>query len=234
MHDFAIAVFVKTLKFSPIKTRLAKSTNQEFSDEFYFRSVEITREVISYVQKDFPNVTPYWAVAEKNGLSSGLWSGFEKIWQGDDENLGDRLFQVYNYLIKRHRFVILIGADSPLIHIDQFTETFKNLESGINFVLGPAYDGGFYLLGGSIEIPKSIWKSVRYSSSTTKFQLKALLQDIGSIKELDPTWDIDTEDDIFSMLKTVNLNESLLPCQASIIRWMSVYSHSVSLRNLGI
>jgi len=54
--------------------------------------------------------------------------------------LGDRLFQVYNTLKKRHRFVILIGADSPLIHIDHFSETFKSLISGTNFVLGPAYD----------------------------------------------------------------------------------------------
>ena len=222
MQDFAIAVFVKTPKLSPIKTRLALSSDQGFSDEFYYRSVKITEEVVSSVQKKFLNVSPYWAIAEEGGLSSGLWSGFEKVWQ-EDGDLGDRLFQVYSALKIRHRFVILIGADSPLIHMDHFSETFESLKSGSNFVLGPAYDGGFYLFGGSLDLPKSVWKKVRYSTNNTYTQLSNQLKSIGSIRELEPIWDIDEKKDIYSLLKAVPSNKTLLQSQTSIINWMSDY-----------
>lgn len=225
MQDFAIAVFVKTPKLSPIKTRLAQSTNQDFSDEFYYRSVKVTEEVVSSVQKKFFNVYPYWAIAEEEGLSSGLWTGFEKIWQGDGD-LGDRLFQAYSTLKKRHRFVILIGADSSLIHTNHFSETFESLISGTNFVLGPAYDGGFYLFGGSLGLPKTIWKNVRYSTNNTYTQLSNQLKSIGSIRELEPIWDIDEKKDIHSLLETVPSNKTLLQSQIGIINWMSDYCHS--------
>jgi len=220
MQDFAIAVFVKTPKLSPIKTRLAESTDRAFSDEFYHHSVKATEEVVLTVQEQFSNLCPYWAIAEEQGLTSELWSGFEKIWQGDGD-LGDRLFQVYNTLKKRHRFVVLIGADSPLIHKDHFFETFESLISGTDFVLGPAYDGGFYLFGGSIDLPKPIWKKVRYSTNTTCTQLKNELQSIGSIRELEPIWDIDIKENIQLMLKSVPSNKDLLHSQIGIINWLS-------------
>lgn len=225
MQDFAIAVFVKTPKLSSIKTRLAESTDRAFSDEFYHRSVKATEEVVLTVQEQFSNVCPYWAIAEEQGLTSDLWSRFEKIWQGNGD-LGDRLFQVYNTLKKRHRFVILIGADSPLIHIDHFSETFKSLISGNNFILGPAYDGGFYLFGGSLDLSKSVWKKVRYSTNTTCTQLKNELKSIGSIRELEPIWDIDTKEDIHSLLDATPSSQPLLQHQTGIINWMSDYYHS--------
>ncbi|MBT6326747.1 MAG: DUF2064 domain-containing protein [Bdellovibrionales bacterium] len=222
MQDFAIAVFVKTPEQSPIKTRLAKSTNTNFAKEFYIRSVEITKEVVLLVQNNLPNVSPYWAVAEKNGLSSCLWSDFEKVWQGDGD-LGDRLSYVYNFLKSRHRYIILIGADSPLILADHLTETFEHLKSGVNFVLGPAYDGGFYLFGASIGIPTYVWKSVEYSNKTTKIQLMSQLQAISAVKEIEVIRDIDSKEDIFNLLQeTESSKTSLLPCQTNIIRWMSL------------
>jgi len=56
--------------------------------------------------------------------------------------------------------------------------------------------------------------------------LKNELQSIGSIRELEPIWDIDTKEDIHSLLDATPSSQPLLQHQTGIINWMSDYYHS--------
>ena len=49
--------------------------------------------------------------------------------------------------------VVLIGADSPTLPVAFFEQAFHQLETGADLVLGPATDGGYYLLGCTRQGP---------------------------------------------------------------------------------
>ncbi|NBW98840.1 DUF2064 domain-containing protein [bacterium] len=201
----AVAVFVKTPGLSPLKTRLAEGVGKARAEEFYLESVKEVERVLKSLEKDYQDFVPLWAVAEGEGMSHSLWNGFDRLFQGTG-SLGDRLNQVYSTLIEKYEAVILIGADCPQIQKRQFLEAQRHLKNkNCGFVLGPAFDGGFYLFAGKNPIPKMIWTQVKYSQGTTLQELKLGLQNMGSIDFLGELRDVDNADDLLHYLERKTL-----------------------------
>ena len=95
----------------------------------------------------------------------------------------------------RYQRVILIGADSPQLssrHLNNAIEALEEAEH--SFALGPAVDGGYYLLAGRAPIARDIWTNVTYSAADTAEQLLAQLPSKAAI--LEPMTDVDTIEDI--------------------------------------
>ena len=194
LESGAIAVFVKTPGLSPIKTRLAQTIGQEAAEKFHLFSSSCVEAVITETVKTYQKITPYWAIAEKIGLSYSAWSRFQRIYQGEG-SLGERLSAIYDELLKKHSFVIFLGADSPQISLDILTSAIDSM-SKFPFVIGRAKDGGFYLFGGRVAIPKQTWLSVQYSCDQTATTLIKYLLPLGSIAEVPTLTDVDTYEDL--------------------------------------
>lgn len=227
MKRAALVIFVKTPGFSSIKTRLAVAIDISFAEAFYLRSLQATKDVVLETVRRNPEIIPYWAVAEENGLNHPLWYDFNRISQGGG-GLGERLSHAYDKLQKCHDFVIFIGADSPLItpkHLEQAYELLvhSSIRSQNIFVLGPAQDGGFYLFGSGVKIPSGMWTSIQYSQSDTIIQLKEHLRPLGLIQELNELSDVDTLDDLFSLLDTPVCQKNMLEAQKTLLGWIQKY-----------
>lgn len=224
MKPPAIAIFVKTPGLSPVKTRLAATMGATFAEEFYFRSLGITKEIVRRFTQTCPQTTAYWAVAESAGLDLPLWKDFPKVWQGNGD-LGERLSHVYERLREKHDTVCFIGADAPLLTTQQLKRAFLVFDNvsqnrnKIQFVLGPASDGGFYLFAGSSAIPKQVWINVRYSQADTGAKLMANLRRLGAVHQLDEISDVDTKEDLLQILKQSESRE-LLTCQTEFVLWI--------------
>lgn len=186
----AIAIFVKTVGLSPIKTRLAKSIGQAAAETFHTLAAQAVAAVVRQVNESNPVLTPYWAVAELEGVAHPTWQSFPRIFQGEGE-LGTRLSSVYSSLRQNHSFVLLLGADAPQITVKDLRQAAIWASWG-TFVLGPATDGGFWLFGGSQEIPRSLWESVPYSDARTAEALSQKIAQIGKIQQLPTLFDVDT------------------------------------------
>lgn len=65
----------------------------------------------------------------------------------------------------RSHNVVLIGTDSPTLDPRIVRDAFVALESGAGCVLGPARDGGFYLIGCSAPLPPSLFQRMPWSTS---------------------------------------------------------------------
>ena len=78
----AVAIFVKTPGLSPLKTRLAASIGQEKAHEFYNLSLNAIRETLTTL-----DISPYWAIAEKEALNDPMWQDYNRLHTGDG-NLG--------------------------------------------------------------------------------------------------------------------------------------------------
>ena len=203
--NVAIAIFVKTPGLSPLKTRLAATIGREKAVDFYRLSLQSISSTLSKV-----NVTPYWAVGELEGLDDPLWQEFNKLHTGDGD-LGDRQSHVYHDLLKTHDAVLLIGGDSPQLSTKTINKAIKQLEHQ-DFVIGPADDGGYYLLGGRQKIEAKVWAETPWSHEKTRETLVKKL--VSKPYELEVLTDVDTEEDLKKMLSempnTLNENQIIL------------------------
>lgn len=217
----AVAIFVKTPGLSPIKTRLASTVGGSAAEHFHLLSAKAGASAVQIVSLEVGALTPYWAVAEKEGLTSEHWQSFQTIWQGEGD-LGSRLAQVYDELIQQHSFVIFMGADSPHITKGLIMQAATILSNAISatFVLGRAKDGGFYLFGGNSTIPHDIWLDVPYSVATTASELASKISSIGPIIELQTMVDVDCAAD-FAVLLQDNIDFADLTLeQRDVILWV--------------
>ena len=196
----AIAIFVKTPGVSPLKTRLAATIGQDKAEYFYQLSLKC---IINTLNKT--DITPFWAIAEKECLDHTLWSNFNRLHTGEGD-LGDRQSHVYHKLLMQFDAVMLIGGDAPQLSeniIHQAKEALKSYD----FVMGPADDGGYYLLAGKKAIPSEVWSSTPWSHAQTKDTFIAQLD--SKPHELSTLTDVDNEADLYQILNEMpaSLNE---------------------------
>lgn len=224
MNRGAVAIFVKTPGLSPVKTRLGRVIGTIAAEEFYKLSVDAAHEVSVEAMRCASSISlelkPYWAIAEPAATSHRMWYQFGNIFQGDG-GLGERLAHVYSELLRKHDFVILIGADCPQMPWQYIIEAALFLrDCGNRFVIGPAIDGGFYLFGGNAPLSEELWLRVPYSHSNTAVELMREIKALGDISELLPLGDIDTIDDLQYLAGKGRDNTGLLPSQRRVIEWI--------------
>jgi rSAM/selenodomain-associated transferase 1 len=194
----AAAVFVKTPGYSPLKTRLAAGLSKAAAEEFHRRATQCLQETLTLTaqQSDSTDLslTPYWAVAEESAREHPLWAGFQTTSQGSG-GLGARMHCVYRQLLEQHDAVLLLGADSPQVAPQTLSQAIESLASH-EFVMGPANDGGFYLLAGRQPIPLSLWERVPYSDPQTASRMSEELSALGRIAQTESLVDVDDLNDL--------------------------------------
>lgn len=217
----ALAIFVKTPGFSPIKTRLAKGIGEPAASSFYLQSVRATAANALELLRRNPNLQVYWAVAEKEALGAELWKEFPTIHQGEG-SLGERLSNVYQDLISRHHFVSFIGADSPQITVALLEEGVRRAARSLKkgFVLGETEDGGFYFFGGSAPVPEVLWTAVRYSSPETSKDLVGAFEKLLPFEFLASEFDVDTQDDLTKLADRLGRLATPTSEQEKLLAWL--------------
>ncbi len=92
---------------------------------------------------------------------------------------------------------VLIGTDSPSLPHTLITQAFAALDdAAVDVVLGPCFDGGWYLLGLREPHPE-IFCDIAWSTAQTCEQTLARIQAAGLRLHLLPPWyDVDTEADL--------------------------------------
>jgi len=89
--------------------------------------------------------------------------------------------------------VVLIGTDSPTLPAAIVRRGFARLERA-DCVLGPATDGGYYLIGAREPLPRALFARIPWSSGAVAAETRARARDAGLRVALLPTWyDVDDE-----------------------------------------
>jgi uncharacterized protein len=119
---------------------------------------------------------------------------FELAPQGDGD-LGQRMSRfIAGRLEAGAEAVVLVGADSPTLPVAWVEQAFDELRRA-DVVLGPALDGGYYLIGCGRRVPP-VFDGVAWSTSRVLADTMARLTDPSWRLALLPPWyDVDTPDD---------------------------------------
>lgn len=111
---------------------------------------------------------------------------------------GDRLCQSHERAAQLARGlpVIQIGMDTPQVTAATLAAAAGRLQEGFDAVLGPASDGGWWLLGLRSPMAASVLRQVPMSSTETGRLTREALEALGLVvDELHTETDIDTYDD---------------------------------------
>lgn len=153
------------------------------------------------------------------GVIEDIIPGFINCFPQVGQNLGDRM---YNAISKvsglGYEKVILIGSDIPQIKDEDLLSSFNILDKH-DIVLGPTYDGGYYLIG-----MKKTYKSI--FSINKKWGGKSVLEstiDIANTENLtvglsSKYMDIDTKDDLIKFMDKYKYDNSIASNTISFVR----------------
>lgn len=119
---------------------------------------------------------------------------FALVSQGDGD-LGQRMAAFISARLREGaEKVVLLGTDSPTVPLGFIEQAFQELEQA-DVVLGPATDGGYYLIGCSRRLPP-LFEGITWSSAFVLGETISRLADPSWRLALLPPWyDIDTLDD---------------------------------------
>lgn len=110
--------------------------------------------------------------------------------------LGERLANALQAALAEGRPAAALGSDSPDLPGACLGAAFAQLAAGADVVLGPAADGGYYLIGLRAPQPRLL-RDVPMSTPTVLADTLALAGDLGLRVALLPPWyDIDTAADL--------------------------------------
>jgi rSAM/selenodomain-associated transferase 1 len=168
-----LGVFAKYWRPGAVKTRLAAEVGAKPASELYrgflatllrrLRAVADTRTIV---------FTPRERRREFEHLAGASWRVAPQL----DGDLGRRMADFFAAAFAEGAGqVVLIGSDSPNVPAALIDVAFARLRS-VPVVLGPARDGGYYLIGAAERVPP-VFAGVAWSSPNVWQQTVQRLED---------------------------------------------------------
>jgi len=210
MHDRSLVLlFIKAPEKGKVKSRLSKVLGEDLALAIYKGLVQ---DILGTLDsgKYFFRLCFYpassWQIVKE-------WLGNTYLYspqQGND--LGERMENAMSRAFSDGmEKVLVIGSDVPELTGRIIAEAFNALDTN-DAVLGPAFDGGYYLIGfnKSTFLP-DIFHGIEWSTASVFSQTMGILKKSGhGVHILTKLTDIDTFEDLQSFLAkntTIGLNE---------------------------
>lgn len=175
----ALLLFVRNPEKGKVKTRLAQDLGDDKALEIYLELLNITRAVAVTVPAErflfYSNFIP----------QSDDWPEvqFQKHLQANGD-LGSRMEAAFQLALEAHQKAVIIGSDCPELSPAIIEQAFAQLDD-FDAVLGPANDGGYYLLGLKTVIP-DVFREMVWSTELVLAETLARLDAAGKSYALLP------------------------------------------------
>jgi len=185
-----LIIFIKNPVKGKVKTRLAATIGDERALLVYISLIEYTLNLAESLNvevnlffsdeiiSDYPFLNKH--IQEGNDLGEKMKNAFKKCFNQGGRN------------------IVIIGTDCAELTKEIILESFDKLRNR-NVVIGPALDGGYYLLGMNQFYP-SLFNGIEWSTSSVFNETKLILaKENISLSILPVLRDIDTEEDLLTL-----------------------------------
>ena len=191
MGKRCLLVFVKYPELGNVKTRLSAEIGDERAVELYRVMVE---DLLTTVKKLDMSVIICYDPKEK-GIDLMKWLGAGPLYYAQEgRDLGARLENAFYYAYsKSFTDVMVIGSDMPDLSLQELNDAFDALDT-TEAVIGPAHDGGYYLLGFNRSgFFLDVFKDIPWSTNMVYMETWSKIRKRGKMVEvLEEKSDIDT------------------------------------------
>lgn len=185
-----LMVFVKNPEPGKVKTRLAEKIGNHEAARIYEKLLSITERAVAPLYCDKK-------IYYQDFIGAGdLWKkkGYVQVLQPEG-GLGEKMASVFRENLRTYDKAVIIGSDCPGISSDHLEEAFAHLNDH-DVVIGPALDGGYYLLGLNHFEP-SLFSNKSWSTEKVFEETVTTLKNKGYSYHLLPVLnDIDTLEDL--------------------------------------
>lgn len=194
MAEDRLIVFVKWPQPGEVKTRLAKAIGPDLAAALYRCFVVDT--LAAATESGYPTLVFFQPSEARHAMSDWLGSGMIlRSQKGKD--LGERMVSAFRETFSESSCTVLIGSDSPDLSPALLKEAFAALKSH-QAVVGPAVDGGYYLIGFSSDgFNEAVFNGIEWGAEGVFEATMMALKATGIKYSVLPTWnDIDEYDDL--------------------------------------
>ena len=191
MTKQALLIFAKNPKAGKVKTRLAATIGTDAALYVYKQLVEHTVSVTNCLPVD--KIVFYSDFV----FDEDAWNTEHYLKQlQNGKDLGERMNNAFASTFKNgYDRIVIIGTDCPALNAEIIMNAFACLDK-YDVVIGPAEDGGYYLLGLK-QLCSEVFENIPWSTSTvfddTTRKCAALQLTYGLLPVLN---DIDEENDL--------------------------------------
>lgn len=156
----AIIVFLRVPEAGKVKTRLARDVGDVKALEIYNQLVQHTVAETLKVTEAVKLLFYFPHIDDQDLFLDPSIRKFQQI-NGD---LGDKMSDAFSKALSEYDQAIIIGTDCPYIDSDLLTNALMSLHSH-DIVIGPAEDGGYYLLGMN-KLHARLFDQMEWSTDT--------------------------------------------------------------------
>lgn len=192
-----LIIFTRYPEPGKTKTRMIPALGAEKAAELQRQMTEHTLIQVRELQNNRP-ITVEVRFAGGDMTRMAQWLGLDLIYQSQGEgDLGTRMARSLSLAFQdRINHAVIIGTDCPGLNAQIMAEAFGLLHQSHDLVLGPALDGGYYLLGLRYFIPE-LFISINWGTAEVLQQTVEIAKQLKlSIAYLPDLADVDRPEDL--------------------------------------
>jgi rSAM/selenodomain-associated transferase 1 len=218
MPDTALVVMARYPQIGTTKTRLARTIGDEEAVRLYQAFLtDLAHKFAGQAcdlhwaytpaEVDYPSFIATLAPSLIEGMYSFPQQGID---------LGARLHHVFQWTHDRgYQGTIVLGSDSPQVSLKIVAQAQKALDKA-DVVLGPADDGGYYLI--AMRRPYDVFRDIPMSTSIVAQKTIELAESQGlKVHTLENLFDIDELPDLLRLAQLLETDSSLAPETANYL-----------------
>jgi uncharacterized protein len=179
---------VKAPTLGTVKTRLAADIGNENALQYH---IKLYDQTILQCQSNLWDTVIYASEQTQSFNKYNLEVSIQE--KGD---LGEKLIHAQRCEFQKYEQICIIGSDCPYISRDEIKEAFESLNQGDDIALGPAQDGGYYLIAMKKDDP-TVFENITWSTDEVlnqtidkiekrgySFSLLKILSDVDNLEDL--------------------------------------------------
>ncbi len=210
-----LVLFSKPAIPGHVKTRLIGELTAQEAAELHAAFLE---DLLGRLRRGAFDLRIAWAVEPPAPLPAAPVAAFRQ--RGAD--LGERLFRGLSAVAGEYAAVAAIGSDHPDLPLERVEEAFERLEGGAPLVIGPADDGGYWLIGGSAAtLRRELFEDIPWSGPGVLARTIERCRELAMTPSLLPAWsDVDGPADLERLAVALGAEQAACPrTRALLAAW---------------
>lgn len=195
----ALILFIKYPEARKVKTRLGAEVGFEFAAELYRLFIQQTFDLAQNCSAQ-KVIVAFEPAERKLDFAEFVPKKFA-IFPQEGKNLGERMLNAFKDAFARgYKNVAILGSDSPTLPLENIDDAFEKLSKS-DLVLGPAEDGGYYLIGLN-KAYRGLFENIEWSShSVLQLTIESAKKLQLSYKLLPNWYDVDNKETLMRAAK---------------------------------
>ena len=191
-----LLLFTKPAREGRVKTRLIGDLTAAEAAELH---AAFLADLLARLRQGDFELRLAWALEPEEELPAGPAPGIRQ--EGGD--LGERLYRALSEAAGEAAAVAALGSDHPTLPVDLVHLAFEKVEAGVDVVLGPAEDGGYYLIAlRAAAVSRRLFEHIVWSTERVLALTLERCRELDlSVELLPEAADIDTPEDLRRLAK---------------------------------